>query len=330
MLDWDAAKDWATTSHVLLPSATQEPLMVLALLLWNSPNGAPFPLLDSSSKPLTVLGAYDLCRPKFKAAASLSNEKAVSNDGDLLETLAHAATTLASCSGGLKGTDSSTFLAFICCLLGTAVFPQDVASLRAQAASLSVSIAKHADLLASLQVPVLPPANSCFPLLLHQLRGVYAGFLERPANKEMRDGHFDDMDHMENPRFVMECKNVEGGLTASVFEGCMQRVPPHASVLVLFTLSTQAGGYFLKASKAKKSNRARKVRKPKQKWKACCAKCKHPAFQRSDSQLCIVELRDPSASHEVVVPVRICGQPQVGQPRDVSLLVVIMLVPLQQ
>jgi hypothetical protein len=105
--------------------------MVLALLLWNSPNGAPFPLLDSSSKPLTVLGAYDLCRPKFKAAASLSNEKAVSNDGALLETLAHAATTLASCSGGLKGTDSSTFLAFICCLLGTAVFPQDVANLRA-------------------------------------------------------------------------------------------------------------------------------------------------------------------------------------------------------
>jgi hypothetical protein len=154
--------------------------------------------------------------------------------------------------------------------------------------------------------------------------------LERPADKEMRDGHFDDMDHMENPRFVMECKNVEGGLTASVFEGCMQRVPPHASVLVLFTLSTQAGGYFVKASKAKKSNRARKARKPRQKWKACCAKCKHPAFQRSDSQLCIVELRDPSASHEVVVPVRICGQPQVGQPRDVSLLVVIMLVPLQQ
>jgi hypothetical protein len=105
---------------------------------------------------------------------------------------------------------------------------------------------------------------------------------------------------------------------------CVRRMhaPSHASVLVLFTLSTQAGGYFVKASKAKKFNRARKARKPKQKWKACCAKCKHLAFQRSDSQLCIVELRDPSASYEVVVPVRICGQPQVGQPREVSLLVV--------
>lgn len=328
-LGWQEAKSWASTSHVLLPSPAREPLLVLSLLLWAPPGGPPFPLLGPQAEPLTVLGAYKLCQSKFKAAASLSNDMAASNDGNLLEALAHAATTLASFSCGLAGTDLFTFLAFLWRLLGTELSPQDVLSLRAQATALSASIAKHAPSLASLHVPILPPTNSRFPPLLHLLDGVSAGFLDRPANKEMRDGHFDDMQHETNPRFVMECKNVEGGLTGTVFEKCLLRVPEHANLLVLFTLSTQKDGYFAKASMPKSEDAT--LITPEARWKTFCASCKHPAFQDASSQLCILELRDPaSALDEAVVPVRICGQPQVGQPGHVSLLVVILLVPLQQ
>jgi hypothetical protein len=209
------------------------------------------------------------------------------------------------------------------------VSPQDVSSLRAQATTLSASIAKHAFSLASLHVPVLPPTNSRFHPLLHLLDGVSAGFLDRPANKKMRDGHFDNMQHQENPRFVMECKNVQGGLTGAVFEKCLLRVPKHANVLVLFTLSTQKDGYFAKASMPKSEGAP--VIEPEERWETFRATCKHPAFQDASSRLCILELHDPAnALDEAVVPVRICGQPQVGQPGHVSLLVVILLVPLQQ
>jgi hypothetical protein len=325
-LDWAQAEGWARTSHVLLPSPKQEPLLVLALLLWAPPGGPPFPLLGPQAQPLTVLGAYNRCRSKFQAAASLSNEKAVSNDGDLLEALAHAATTLASFSCGLAGTDLFTFLALLWRLLGTDVSPGDVKSLRAQASKLAELIATWATSLASLHVPILPPTNSSFPLLLHQLGGVKAGFLERPPNKAMRDGHFDDMQHTANPRIVMECKNVEGGLTGSVFEGCLLRVPEHANVLVLFTLSTQTDGYFLKASKPKGKDEP--LVASRERWEAFRKTCKHPAFLDPDSQLCILELRNPT--EQDLVPVQICRQAQLGDPKKVSLLVIILLVPVQQ
>jgi hypothetical protein len=253
-LGWAQARSWAITSHVLLPSPTQEPLLVLALLLWGPPGGPPFPLLGQHAEPLTVLGAYKLCKSEFKSAASLSNENAVSKDGDLLEALAHAATTLASFSCGLSGTKTLTFLTFLWCLIGTSVSPQDVAILRTQATTLSKSIAKHTTSLALIHMPVLPvlpPTNSRFPLLLHQLVGVKAGFLEPPSNKTMRDAHFDDIEHTEDPRVVMKC--VEGGLNSDVFEGCLLRVPDHANVLVLLTLSTQKDGSFEKASKLKRA-----------------------------------------------------------------------------
>jgi hypothetical protein len=252
---------------------------MLALLLWAPLGGPPFPLLGSSGELLTVLGAYNLCRHKFTAAAGLRYEKTVSNDEALLEALAHAATTLASFSCGLANAKLFDFLAFLWCLLGNAQSPQDVPSLRSQASTLSKHIADHATSLASLHVPVLPPTNSSFPELLHKLDGVSVGFLERPANKEMHDGHFDDMQKMAAPRVFMECKNYKNGLYGSALENCLLPVPDYAKVFVKFTLHTQKNGYFTQEA-------------GKHKWKTFCKSSRHPAFKNPGSELCIVELGD--------------------------------------
>jgi hypothetical protein len=107
----------------------------------------------------------------------------------------------------------------------------------------------------------------------------------------------------------MEC--VEGGLNGDVFEGCLLRVPDHGNVLVLSTLSTQEDGYFEKASKLKGTT---SLVQPTERWKTFCTTCSHPAFTDSSSQLCIVQLRNPNALTDAVVPVLICGQPQLKGP----------------
>jgi hypothetical protein len=308
------AELWPHNSLVTLPSPSQEPLLVLALLSWQC-GGPKFPLLDTNGKAITLLTAYKTCKRDFEPAACVGNSEAKSRNGNVLEALVHGGFTLASFAKGLGGCTLDMFLTNLALLLCTQ------GEMQFGVAPLIMLRKALPSTLCDMIVPVLPPNNTQFLPSMANIDGVCVGSLLRPPNSEQRDGTVSYIID-QVPFIAVELKNLENGLTTIVAGEVFSRIKPGIKVEVLGTTRISSAGGLYSNGKTKPKKTAAEI------WEDACSNYNHPAFKSPSEKLCVLTIDSEDHGKLNVKFLKIGGTEQTGEKDTIELLVVILLIPL--
>ena len=243
------ARIFASKLSVAPVSARVEPLLYLALVTWDedmlktaSKKREFFPLTNSSFEPITVREAYDLCSHDFTSKALCVNQQAQKANGDLLEVLVHASLTLASMKTSaeenkyLAGVPLKEYLPLVRRLmlpgkLDCIPGPPDIFD------DLNVDW---------ITIPALGGSDSGLPIELADVTNSLIGFLSRPKDKAMVDGHIfcmreenGKLETSDTPCISVECKNYSDGVDAAVLKDVFQRIDSNIKFCFVFISSVK-------------------------------------------------------------------------------------------
>lgn len=232
----DDVNSWMDNRRVGFVDPEIEPFLFLALTSWKMecllPRAKPhFPLVDSSLRAISVMEAFNRSPEYFKQRVASLNPEAQKNDGDLLEVLALASTTLASLQaddGVLMGVPVSRFLASVFCFMCPGHLNQ--ADLQARCNDVE-KLLKHEHLkFLPPTIPTCACAESSFASVWPTLASS-TGTAKRPPDKDMRDGYIVCGDKTV---VHIECKNLRDGVDTTVLKNVTERLRDGCKMSILF------------------------------------------------------------------------------------------------